>query len=695
MPLTRSKSLPSTDAIAENGGSDRQNLSSGRSVAGILHKWTNYGKGWRSRWFLLRDGILSYSKIRRPENVNLLSPSDDVRLIGDNSTDRLSRMYSCSGRGRRKHHKTIGIVHLKQVSSYRESKSDNKKFYIFTANKTLHLRTDSRSDRAAWLQALASTRRILPLQSISGDFSFVSPTDLSISTERLKKRLRENGINENLVKECEEIVDSEFSEVQEQIKLLHEERTKLLDALKQLEMANLEAEASGIHESVYQLPNHNYSSLRSGKYSECSTSASSDVFEDISEEDEPSFHDTIECFSEPDAGSENMHFKRRTRLPDPAEKEKGVSLWSMIKDNVGKDLSRVCLPVYFNEPISSLQKCFEDLEYSYLLDQAYEYGKSGNSLLRALYVAAFAVSGYASTEGRHCKPFNPLLGETYEADFPEKGIRFFSEKVSHHPTVIACHCEGKGWKFWGDTNLRSKFWGRSIQLEPVGVLTLEFDDGETFQWSKVTTTIYNILLGKLYCDHHGTMQIRGNRQYSSTLKFKEQSILDRNPHQVNGFVEDVTGKKAATVFGKWNDSLHYVSGDAFNKASASLLWKSTKPPPNVTRYNLTSFAITLNELTPGLEEKLPPTDSRLRPDQRHLEKGEYEKANEEKQRLERRQRMSRKIQESGWRPRWFEPQGESESYKYTGGYWEARNERRWDDCPNIFGEFTEEIADCA
>lgn len=54
----------------------------------------------------------------------------------------------------------------------------------------------------------------------------------------------------------------------------------------------------------------------------------------------------------------------------------------------------------------------------------------GNSLLRALNVAAFAVSGYASSEGRHCKPFNPLLGETYEADYPDKGVRFFSEKVS-------------------------------------------------------------------------------------------------------------------------------------------------------------------------------------------------------------------------------------------------------------------------
>lgn len=47
----------------------------------------------------------------------------------------------------------------------------------------------------------------------------------------------------------------------------------------------------------------------------------------------------------------------------------------MIKDNIGKDLTKVCLPVYFNEPISSLQKCFEDVEYSYLLDRAYEWGK--------------------------------------------------------------------------------------------------------------------------------------------------------------------------------------------------------------------------------------------------------------------------------------------------------------------------------
>ena len=42
------------------------------------------------------------------------------------------------------------------------------------------------------------------------------------------------------------------------------------------------------------------------------------------------------------------------------------------------------------------------------------------------------------------------------------------------------------------------------------------------------------------------------------------------------------------------------------------------------RYNLTQWAIQLNEITPGLKEKLAPTDCRLRPDQHHLELGEYD-----------------------------------------------------------------------
>ncbi|KAI4338482.1 hypothetical protein MLD38_023537 [Melastoma candidum] len=704
--------------------------SSPHSVAGSLHKWTNYGKGWQWRWFCLRDALLYYSKLRRPHCAGrlLIGEGDDgVTLIGsDPGVPSLGIKNGDHGihsnnRGR------FSIVQLK-ASSFRESKSDDRRFYIFTATKTLHLRAKSNRDRTAWIQALVSARGLLSSRSLDSNCSPV-PSDVSISTDSLKERLVREGVCEDVVRECERIMLSEFSEVKGQLRLLCEQRSYLLDALSTLEASNVEAEAPAIHGNGHILTKHDFSGLGLGKYCEYSAAESSDDIEkqeaeDSSEEDEIYFFDTEENFPEPaaicgvlardenesngphndvnemdvkknDCGTTDPSTGRRTKLPDPLEKEKGVNLWSLIKDCVGKDLTRVCLPVYFNEPVSSLQKCFEEFEYSFLLDQAYAHGKSGNSLMRTLYVAAFAVSGYASSKGRPCKPFNPLLGETYEADYPEKGVRFISEKVSHHPTLFACQCEGRGWTFWGDSNIKTKFWGQSIQLNPVGQLNLQFDDGETFTWSKVTTSINNLILGKVYCDHHGTMQIRGNREYSCSLKFKDPSIFDWHSREVHGFVEDANGRRAATVFGKWDEAMYCVIGEEGPSkikggkvpSSATLLWESNKPPPNLTRYNLTSFAITLNELTPGLQEKLPPTDSRLRPDQRHLENGEYEKANFEKQRLEKRQRMSAKIEDSGWKPRWFRREGEGGQFRYIGGYWESREQSRWEGCTPIFGEF--------
>ncbi|CAL9100603.1 unnamed protein product [Musa textilis] len=707
----------------------------GNGIAGILHKWVNYGKGWRPRWFVLQDGVLSYYKIHGPDRIEVSQESEKgSKVIGEESIRRISRR-----KNGRTHlpRRPIGEVHLKaRVSSIRESRSDDKRFSIFTGTRRLHLRAETREDRMAWMESLQAVKDMFPRNS-NGEFTGLVDK-VVVSTEKLRQRLQEEGVNEATIQECEQIMRSEFAALQNQLMLLKQNQNLLVDHLGQLETEKVDLENTVVDEGQrHSRQSKEYGSAarsRQEKYSEESASESDydnekpDAAEEETDEEDNTFFDTRDFLSsssfkstesdfhrsEFDSDDENDHgvdsvgssdssmqyvgynypsVKRRKKLPDPIEKEKGVSLWSMIKDNIGKDLTKVCLPVYFNEPLSSLQKCFEDLEYSYLVDRAYEYGKKGNGLMRMLNVAAFAVSGYASTDGRTCKPFNPLLGETYEADYPDKGLRFFSEKVSHHPMVVACHCEGKGWRFWGDSNLKSKFWGRSIQVDPVGVLTLEFDDGEVFQWSKVTTSIYNLILGKLYCDHYGTMRIQGNREYSCKLKFKEQSIIDRNPHQVQGIVQDRNGKTVATLVGKWDESMHYVNGDCSGKGKGSdpfseahILWKRSKPPKYPTRYNLTRFAMTMNELTPGLKEKLPPTDSRLRPDQRCLENGEFEMANSEKLRLEQRQRQARKMQERGWKPRWFAKDKGSDMYRYIGGYWEAREEGKWDGCPDIFGQ---------
>lgn len=56
-------------------------------------------------------------------------------------------------------------------------------------------------------------------------------------------------------------------------------------------------------------------------------------------------------------------------------------------------------------------------------------------------------------------------------------------------------------------------------------------------------------------------------------------------------------------------------------------WISNQPSLHAIwpyRYNMTKFAVALNELPPGLEQQLPPTDSRLRPDQHALEQGVFD-----------------------------------------------------------------------
>ena len=58
---------------------------------------------------------------------------------------------------------------------------------------------------------------------------------------------------------------------------------------------------------------------------------------------------------------------------------------------------------------------------------------------------------------------------------------------------------------------------------------------------------------------------------------------------------------------------------------------------------MTGMALSLNNPHPRLLRELPPTDSRLRPDQRELELGHTEEATSEKLRLEEKQRETRRI----------------------------------------------------
>nr|XP_030695647.1 oxysterol-binding protein-related protein 7 isoform X7 [Globicephala melas] len=333
---------------------------------------------------------------------------------------------------------------------------------------------------------------------------------------------------------------------------------------------------------------------------------------------------------------------RRRCLPAASGPGADVSLWNILWNNIGKDLSKVSMPVQLNEPLSTLQRLCEELEYSSLLDQA---SQTTDPCERMVYIAAFAVSAYSSTYHRAgCKPFNPVLGETYECERPDRGFRFISEQVSHHPPISACHAESENFIFWQDMKWKNKFWGKSLEIVPVGMVNVSLPRfGDHFEWNKVTSCIHNILSGQRWIEHYGEVLIRNTQDSSCHCKitFCKAKYWSSNVHEVQGAVFSRSGRVLHRLFGKWPEGLYRGP-----PPGSQCIWKPNSMPPNYERnFGFTQFALELNELTAELKRSLPSTDTRLRPDQRYLEEGNIQAAEAQKRRIEQLQRDRRKVME--------------------------------------------------
>lgn len=368
---------------------------------------------------------------------------------------------------------------------------------------------------------------------------------------------------------------------------------------------------------------------------------------------------------------------------------------------IGKDMTKMTLPVSFNEPTSLLQRVAEDLEYADLLDIASD---RTDSMERLVYVASYAASEYASTIGRVAKPFNPLLGETFEYVRPDKGYRFLVEQVSHHPPIGAAWAESPKWDYWGESAIKSKFYGKSFDINLLGTWFLKLRPAtggeELYTWKKVTSSVIGIITGNPTVDNYGLMEVKnwttGEICY---LDFKPRGWKATSAYQVTGKVVDASGSPKWSIGGRWNDKIYarhtpgfeaQVSAQDPESAKTFLVWQSNERPAGIP-FNLTPFVITLNALPKNLKEYLPPTDTRLRPDQRAMEEGEYDFAADEKHRVEEKQRAVRRMREANgeeYSPKWFRrathPVTGEEYWEHNGKYWESREAQDWSVCDDIF-----------
>uniref|UniRef100_A0A8C2AAL9 Oxysterol binding protein-like 6 n=1 Tax=Cyprinus carpio TaxID=7962 RepID=A0A8C2AAL9_CYPCA len=374
----------------------------------------------------------------------------------------------------------------------------------------------------------------------------------------------------------------------------------------------------------------------------------SDVSDNISEDNASVTDNVSRQMPNGDLASGAFRNGRRTCLPAPAPDTSNINLWNILKNNIGKDLSKVSMPVELNEPLNTLQHMCEELEYTELLDKA---AQTDDPYERMVH------SPYCNTIFLQC----------------------FHQHKHHHPPISACHCESQNFTFWQDVRWKNKFWGKSMEILPIGTVNVMLPSyGDHYEWNKVTACIHNILSGRRWIEHYGEVTIRNTRNTTCICKltFVKGNYWSSNVNEVQGSVMDQEGKVIHRLFGKWHEGLYCGV-----PPSAKCIWRPGSMPTDYELYyGFSRFAIELNELCPELKELLPPTDARFRPDQRYLEEGNVQMAAAEKQRIEEQQRNRRKwLEENNIRhqPRFFKKVMDShqrERWVSNNTYWELRKD---------------------
>jgi len=236
------------------------------------------------------------------------------------------------------------------------------------------------------------------------------------------------------------------------------------------------------------------------------------------------------------------HMKLYDRLPTAAltggwkvddqealKAQRGV-VWEFLKTigqkiMQGADLMGTPFPVYINEPRSYLEMLCDGwcTAPTYLTRAGHET----DPLERLKLVITFAISGLHNT----ChlgKPFNPILGETYQAGF-EDGTEIYCEQLCHHPPITAWQLFGPDhlYYLYGYGEWTAAFRGNSVKGAQKGPLFVEFRDGTKIKYNLPLVLLNGVLWGDRIMEYEGVVAfsdekkwITSNNTYSNTCKWK-------------------------------------------------------------------------------------------------------------------------------------------------------------------------------
>lgn len=135
--------------------------------------------------------------------------------------------------------------------------------------------------------------------------------------------------------------------------------------------------------------------------------------------------------------------------------------------------------------------------------------KETNPLKRLAYLACHTAYQHTNTEKFPQKPFNPLLGETYEYVVPGK-YQYFAEQISHHPPVCAYYIKGdSGYLRYSTNRLNIKFAKGTLVFSNMFREYVELlPHKEIFELKSPILGVHNIIFGQMYLDPVSNAMVR-------------------------------------------------------------------------------------------------------------------------------------------------------------------------------------------
>jgi len=285
----------------------------------------------------------------------------------------------------------------------------------------------------------------------------------------------------------------------------------------------------------------------------------------------------------------------------------------------GKGLVGMSLPIRLFEPRSTLERMLDRWSLAPVLFEGIE---ELGAMERFKKVIALAVSGLYISPSQE-KPFNPLLGETLQAHWPD-GTQAYCEHTSHHPPVTNFLVKGKHFEMFGHLELTGRFKKNSLIGGVMGTVNIKFWDGQIVTYTFPSFRAGGMIFGERTTNWEGEMQVEDKtNSLKAVVTFgpeRKKSLFRRAVGKLDDFKGEIYLNKSKTseITGSWLRNL-LIDGEE--------IW-------NIDMQRPVFHQFPTNPL---------PSDWRYREDLVWLAKGNRDIAQNWKHRIENRQREDRKL----------------------------------------------------